>query len=44
MQYLGTKEDAAKTLLLKTWVETELVEYMKIHIKVHFEAKLEIDT
>ena len=44
MQYIGTKEDAAKIILLKTWAGTELVEYMKIHAKVHFEAKPESDT
>ena len=44
MQYIGTKEDAAKTILLNTWAGTELVEYMKIHAKVHFEAKPETET
>ena len=44
MQYIGTHDDAAKIILLKTWAGTELVEYMKIHAKVYFEAKPATDT
>ena len=43
MQYNGTQENSAK-ILLKTWVRTKSVEYMKIHTKVHFEAKPATDT
>ena len=44
MQYIGTQENSAKIILLKTWAGTELVEYMKIHAKVHFEVNPATDT
>ena len=44
MQYIGNKEGAAKIILLKILAGTELVEYMKIHAKVHFEVKPETET
>ena len=40
MQYIGTHDDTAKIILLKT----ELLEYMKIHAKVYFKAKPATDT
>ena len=46
MQYIGSKNDAAKIILLKKFGlgQSYIVEYMKIHAKVHFEAKPETDT
>ena len=39
MKYIGTQDDAAKVILLKSWGGSELVEFMRIHAKVVFDKK-----
>ena len=41
MSYIGTSDDKAKVILLKSWDGTELVEFMKVHAKVVFERVTE---
>ena len=38
MKYIGTSEDTAKIILLKSWGGAELIEFMRIHAKVKFES------
>ena len=44
MTYIGTTDDTAKRILLKSWGGTDLVEFMKSHAKVKFEEIPATDT